>query len=99
TFITIKYALQKHHSLTSQTDTVAGKAIGSAPEQPLHVVALACPASRILKQLEYKILKIPEATVNLQRRALDKRNNVKRLFKGQNLPLIPASVHFKIYET
>ncbi|MDR1480202.1 MAG: hypothetical protein LBJ00_14800 [Planctomycetaceae bacterium] len=33
--------------------TVAGKAIGFAPEQPLHVVALACPASRILKQLEY----------------------------------------------
>ncbi|MDR1479372.1 MAG: hypothetical protein LBJ00_10570 [Planctomycetaceae bacterium] len=27
--------------------------------------------------------KIPEATVNLQRRALGKRNNVKRLFKGE----------------
>ncbi|MDR1479651.1 MAG: hypothetical protein LBJ00_11995 [Planctomycetaceae bacterium] len=25
--------------------TVAGKAIGFAPEQPLHVVALTCPAS------------------------------------------------------
>jgi hypothetical protein len=33
--------------------TVAGKAIGFAHEQPLHVVALACPASGILKQLEY----------------------------------------------
>jgi hypothetical protein len=31
--------------------TVAGKAIGFAPEQPLHVVGFACPA---LKQLEYK---------------------------------------------
>ncbi|MDR1480316.1 MAG: hypothetical protein LBJ00_15380 [Planctomycetaceae bacterium] len=29
--------------------TVAGKAIGFAPEQPLHVVALACSASGILK--------------------------------------------------
>jgi hypothetical protein len=28
--------------------------------------------------------KIPEAAVNLQRRALGKRNNVKRLFKGGN---------------
>jgi ribosomal protein L28 len=34
--------------------TVAGKAIGFAPEQPLHVVALVCPASGILKQPEYK---------------------------------------------
>jgi hypothetical protein len=33
--------------------TVAGRAIGFAPEQPLHVVALAYPASGILKQLEY----------------------------------------------
>jgi hypothetical protein len=33
-------------------DTVAGKAIGFAPEQPLHVVALACSASGILKQLQ-----------------------------------------------
>jgi hypothetical protein len=32
--------------------TVAGKAIGFALEQPLHVVTLACPASGILKQLE-----------------------------------------------
>jgi hypothetical protein len=29
--------------------TVAGRAIGFALEQPLHVVALACSASRILK--------------------------------------------------
>jgi hypothetical protein len=28
-------------------------AIGFAIEQPLHVVALACPASGILKQLEH----------------------------------------------
>ncbi|MDR1477841.1 MAG: hypothetical protein LBJ00_02755 [Planctomycetaceae bacterium] len=34
--------------------TVAGKAIGFAFEQPLHVVTLTCPASGILKQLEYK---------------------------------------------
>jgi hypothetical protein len=27
--------------------------VGFAPEQPLHVVALACPASGILKQLEH----------------------------------------------
>ncbi|MDR1477625.1 MAG: hypothetical protein LBJ00_01650 [Planctomycetaceae bacterium] len=33
--------------------TVAGKAIGFALEQPLHVVTLACSASGILKQLEY----------------------------------------------
>jgi hypothetical protein len=35
--------------------TVVGKAIGFALEQPLHVVALACSASGILKQLEYKL--------------------------------------------
>ncbi|MDR1479458.1 MAG: hypothetical protein LBJ00_11020 [Planctomycetaceae bacterium] len=35
--------------------TVAGKTIGFALEQPLHVVALACPASGILKQLGYKM--------------------------------------------
>jgi hypothetical protein len=34
--------------------TVADKAIGFAPEQPLHIVALTCPVSGILKQLEYK---------------------------------------------
>jgi hypothetical protein len=33
--------------------TVAGKAIGFALEQLLHVVALACPASRILKRLQH----------------------------------------------
>ncbi|MDR1479746.1 MAG: hypothetical protein LBJ00_12505 [Planctomycetaceae bacterium] len=33
--------------------TVAVRAIGFALEQPLHVVALACSASGILKQLEY----------------------------------------------
>jgi hypothetical protein len=31
--------------------TVAGEAIGFALEQPIHVVAIACPASRILKRL------------------------------------------------
>ncbi|MDR1478102.1 MAG: hypothetical protein LBJ00_04090 [Planctomycetaceae bacterium] len=40
--------------LSMTCHTVAGKAIGIAPEQPLHVIALACPASGISKQLEYK---------------------------------------------
>ncbi|MDR1478077.1 MAG: hypothetical protein LBJ00_03960 [Planctomycetaceae bacterium] len=31
---------------------------------------------------------IPEAAVNLQRRALGKHNNVKRLFKGEACRLI-----------
>ncbi|MDR1479530.1 MAG: hypothetical protein LBJ00_11380 [Planctomycetaceae bacterium] len=31
----------------------------------------------------WSCFKIPEAAVNLQRRALGKRNNVKRLFKGE----------------
>jgi hypothetical protein len=35
--------------------TVAGKAIGFAPEQPLQVVAFACSASGISKQLEYNM--------------------------------------------
>ncbi|MDR1477390.1 MAG: hypothetical protein LBJ00_00430 [Planctomycetaceae bacterium] len=35
--------------------TVAGRAVGFALEQPLHVVALACSASGILKQLEYNV--------------------------------------------
>ncbi|MDR1477539.1 MAG: hypothetical protein LBJ00_01200 [Planctomycetaceae bacterium] len=30
-----------------------------------------------------RLSKIPEATVNPQRRALGNRNNVKRLFKGE----------------
>jgi exosortase/archaeosortase len=34
--------------------TVAGRAIGFALEQPLHVVTLTCSATWILKQLEYK---------------------------------------------
>jgi hypothetical protein len=34
---------------------VAGRAIGLALEQPLHVVAIACSAAGILKQLEYKV--------------------------------------------
>ncbi|MDR1479814.1 MAG: hypothetical protein LBJ00_12850 [Planctomycetaceae bacterium] len=34
--------------------TVAGKAIGFALEQPLRDATLVCPASGILKQLEYK---------------------------------------------
>ncbi|MDR1479153.1 MAG: hypothetical protein LBJ00_09440 [Planctomycetaceae bacterium] len=33
--------------------TAAGKAMGFALEQPLHVVTLACSASGILKQLEH----------------------------------------------
>jgi hypothetical protein len=33
--------------------TVAGKAVGFAHEQPLHVVTLACPAFRILKRLQH----------------------------------------------
>jgi hypothetical protein len=33
-------------------DTEAGKAIGCALEQPLHVVALPCSALRILKRLQ-----------------------------------------------
>jgi hypothetical protein len=33
--------------------TVAGRAIGFALERPLHVVAFACSASGISKQLEY----------------------------------------------
>ncbi|MDR1479492.1 MAG: hypothetical protein LBJ00_11190 [Planctomycetaceae bacterium] len=34
--------------------TVAGKAIGFALEQPLHVVAFACSALGILRQLQHK---------------------------------------------
>ncbi|MDR1290248.1 MAG: hypothetical protein LBK06_03510 [Planctomycetaceae bacterium] len=34
--------------------TEAGKAIGFALEQPLHVVALPCSALRILKRLQHK---------------------------------------------
>ncbi|MDR1480165.1 MAG: hypothetical protein LBJ00_14610 [Planctomycetaceae bacterium] len=30
-------------------------AVGFAPEQPLHVVALACSVSGILKQLQYML--------------------------------------------
>ncbi|MDR1480278.1 MAG: hypothetical protein LBJ00_15190 [Planctomycetaceae bacterium] len=33
--------------------TEAGRAVGFAPEQPLHIVALARSASGILKQLEH----------------------------------------------
>jgi hypothetical protein len=36
-------------SIETKRYTVAGKAIGFALEQPLHVVALACSASGILK--------------------------------------------------
>ncbi|MDR1479644.1 MAG: hypothetical protein LBJ00_11960 [Planctomycetaceae bacterium] len=43
--------------------TVAGRAIGFALEQPLHVVALACPASGILKQLEYIFLIVKKFNV------------------------------------
>ncbi|MDR1479340.1 MAG: hypothetical protein LBJ00_10405 [Planctomycetaceae bacterium] len=35
--------------------TVASRTLGFALEQPFHVVALACSASGILKQLEYKV--------------------------------------------
>ncbi|MDR1479059.1 MAG: hypothetical protein LBJ00_08960 [Planctomycetaceae bacterium] len=37
--------------------TVAGRAIGFALEQPCRVVALACSASGILKQLEFTFWK------------------------------------------
>jgi hypothetical protein len=47
------YFLILRLSRLNQRYTVAGKAIGFALEQPLHVVTLACPASGILKQLEY----------------------------------------------
>ncbi|MDR1289609.1 MAG: hypothetical protein LBK06_00260 [Planctomycetaceae bacterium] len=36
--------------------TEAGKAIGFALEQPLHVVALPCSALRILKRLQHTII-------------------------------------------
>jgi hypothetical protein len=42
-----------HKGQIFQCHTVADKAIGFAPEQPLHVVVLACPASGTLKQLRY----------------------------------------------
>jgi non-specific serine/threonine protein kinase len=44
--------------------TVAGRAIGFALEQPLHVVALACSVSGILKQLQYTIIFIPAFGIN-----------------------------------
>jgi hypothetical protein len=49
----IRFYFLINKSLYNLRYTVAGKAIGFAPEQPLHVVALACPASGILKPLEY----------------------------------------------
>ncbi|MDR1290450.1 MAG: hypothetical protein LBK06_04540 [Planctomycetaceae bacterium] len=39
--------------------TEAGKAIGFALEQPLHVVALPCSALRILKRLQHIVPIIP----------------------------------------
>ncbi|MDR1480788.1 MAG: hypothetical protein LBJ00_17825 [Planctomycetaceae bacterium] len=36
-----------------------------------------------MHQLSSSYFKIPEAAVNLQRKALGKRNDVKRLFKGE----------------
>ncbi|MDR1290634.1 MAG: hypothetical protein LBK06_05485 [Planctomycetaceae bacterium] len=39
----------------AQCNTEAGKAIGFALEQPLHVVALPCSALRILKRLQQNI--------------------------------------------
>jgi hypothetical protein len=42
-----------YFALKNNFYTVAGRAIGFALEQPLHVVTLACSASGILKQLEY----------------------------------------------
>ncbi|MDR1290523.1 MAG: hypothetical protein LBK06_04910, partial [Planctomycetaceae bacterium] len=45
----------KIYSQNSQYYTVAGKAIGFALEQPLHVVALPCSALQILKRLQHII--------------------------------------------
>ncbi|MDR1480849.1 MAG: hypothetical protein LBJ00_18145, partial [Planctomycetaceae bacterium] len=47
-----------------------------------------CPNTQIniiqpLTLLYSSCFKIPEAAVNLQRRALCKRNNMKRLFRGE----------------
>ncbi|MDR1054034.1 MAG: hypothetical protein LBL39_07635 [Planctomycetaceae bacterium] len=42
----------------SSSYTVAGKAVGFAHEQPLHVVALACSALRISKRLQHIKTKI-----------------------------------------
>ncbi|MDR1289601.1 MAG: hypothetical protein LBK06_00220 [Planctomycetaceae bacterium] len=38
----------------SSNYTVTGKSIDFTLEQPLQVVVLACPASRILKRLKHK---------------------------------------------
>ncbi|MDR1289824.1 MAG: hypothetical protein LBK06_01335 [Planctomycetaceae bacterium] len=45
--------------------TEAGKAIGFALEQPLHVVALPCSALRILKRLQH-IMKSCKKIVTIQ---------------------------------
>jgi hypothetical protein len=47
----------KFPKLNTQAYTIAGKAIGFALEQPLHVVVLAYSASGILKQLQYNNVK------------------------------------------
>ncbi|MDR1290915.1 MAG: hypothetical protein LBK06_06920 [Planctomycetaceae bacterium] len=44
-------------------DTEAGKTIGFALEQPLHVVALPCSALRILKRLQQR-MKIKNSASN-----------------------------------
>ncbi|MDR1480528.1 MAG: hypothetical protein LBJ00_16475 [Planctomycetaceae bacterium] len=41
---------------------------------------------------------IPEAAVNLQRRALGKRNNVKRLLKGEAYRLTGYGICFLIVD-
>ncbi|MDR1478311.1 MAG: hypothetical protein LBJ00_05150 [Planctomycetaceae bacterium] len=56
---------EKNYFEFSRFYTVAGKAIGFALEQPLRVVALACSASGILKQFEYKSIKIDRIRIKL----------------------------------
>ncbi|MDR1477832.1 MAG: hypothetical protein LBJ00_02710 [Planctomycetaceae bacterium] len=54
---------------------------------------------RVLVNMIYSgCFKIPEATVNLQRRALGKRNNVKRLFKGEAYRLTSYGMEFCPFE-
>jgi hypothetical protein len=48
-----------YKSVLSVCYTVAGKAVGFALDQPLHVVALLCSALRILKRLQHKRKIVP----------------------------------------
>ncbi|MDR1289915.1 MAG: hypothetical protein LBK06_01795 [Planctomycetaceae bacterium] len=51
--IMIKIRVNPYKSVLFVCYTEAGKAIGFALEQPLHVVALPCSALRILKRLQH----------------------------------------------